>query len=666
MIYFISNQQEICCGEEVYKIGTVEQCLSYFKDIEFIGFDTETEGFDPHTKKVLLAQFGDYENQFVVDTTTVDLALFKELLESKTILMQNAKFDLRFLYHYRIVPNKIIDTYLNEAVAYCGDNSVRKGLDVLAMKYCGVQLDKSIRGAIHKGINSKVIKYAADDVKYLEKIAREQDKILQERGLYRAAYMDNDFVKTLAYIEYCGFKLDVELWNKKMSQDKEDLENALSALNNWVIRKADEDDIFKKYMQNQLDLFSSERKCRINWNSEKQVIPLMEDLGLDLNVKDKKTGHWKKSVEAGILLKQKHEFIPIYLNYKAKEKVRSTYGESFLKLVNKKTGRIHGSFRQIMNTGRLSSGGESVNFQNVPAPPEERPEGRVYERECFVADNGNTLLISDYTGQESVVFANKCKDPALIEFYEKGLSDMHSFIASKIYPELEGLDLGEIKKQHKDKRQKAKAAGFAIQYGGNGQTIANNLNMSSEEGEKVYNAYFDAFTGVKSYFQKVNNAAIQRGYILFNEVTHRKSYFDFFDEYTALGSKIDRGFWEKYRKAKEEQSPEFDAMKDLVRKYFMYKGTIERRSYNYPIQGSSADITKIAGIYYFNHLKEKGLLFKVKIVNTIHDEYVVEVPLELVEQEKDALEKAMAKSGDLFCDIVPLKAEAEVSPHWKK
>jgi len=190
--------------------------------------------------------------------------------------------------------------------------------------------------------------------------------------------------------------------------------------------------------------------------------------------------------------------------------------------------------------------------------------------------------------------------------------------------------------------------------------------MSSEEGEKVYNAYFDAFTGVKSYFQKVNNTAIQRGYILFNEVTHRKSYFDFFDDYIALGNKIDRNFWEKYRKAKEAQSPEFDALKDLVRSYFMYKGKIERRSYNYPIQGSSADITKIAGIYYFNHLKEKGLLFKVRIVNTIHDEYVVEVPLELVNQEKAALETAMKKSGDLFCKTVPLKAEAEISSHWKK
>lgn len=461
MIYYISNQSELR-SNNTYEIGTVDQCLSYFEDKEYVGFDTETEGFDPYTKEVLLAQFGDYENQFVVDTLTVDLCLFKDLLETKTILMQNAKFDLRFLYHARIVPTKVIDTFLNESVLYCGVFGVRKALDVLALKYCNVHLDKSIRGAIHKGITDRVIKYAADDVKYLEKIAREQDKLLSEKQLLNAAMLDNDFVKTLAYLEYCGFKLDLDLWNKKMSQDKEELEQALNKLNSWVIDLANKDHKYLKYIENQLDLFSSERKCRINWNSEKQVIPLMEDLGLNLSIKDKKTGHIKKSVEAPVLLKQEHPIISLYLNYKAKEKIRSTYGESFLKFVNKKTGRIHGSFKQIMNTGRLSSGGESVNFQNVPAPPEKRPEGRVYERDCFIAPEGCSLLICDYSGQESVVFANKCKDPLLIDFYKNGLSDMHSFIASKIYPELEGLELSEIKKLHKDKRQAAKAAGFAI------------------------------------------------------------------------------------------------------------------------------------------------------------------------------------------------------------
>lgn len=190
--------------------------------------------------------------------------------------------------------------------------------------------------------------------------------------------------------------------------------------------------------------------------------------------------------------------------------------------------------------------------------------------------------------------------------------------------------------------------------------------MSPEEGEMVYNAYFDVFTGVKSYFKKVFNQTLKNGYVLFNNKSNRKSYIDFYDDYCELAAQIDNTFWAKYREAKDNNLPEFDELKQIVRNYFMYRGKIERRSYNYPIQGTSSDITKLAGIYYFNHLRKSDLLFKVKIVNTIHDEYVVECPLELLESEKEALENAMAKSGDVFCDIIPLKAEAEISSHWKK
>jgi DNA polymerase-1 len=159
--------------------------------------------------------------------------------------------------------------------------------------------------------------------------------------------------------------------------------------------------------------------------------------------------------------------VPHYLTYKKYEKILSTYGESVPTKVHPITHRIHTSFTQILNTGRMSSGGkigtqETINLQNIPRLPDERVEGKIYERECFTCEKGNILVNADYAGQEQVVFANWSLDKDLIAFYEKGLNDMHSFIASKIFPYLKDIPLKTIKSDYKRERQIAKAAGFAI------------------------------------------------------------------------------------------------------------------------------------------------------------------------------------------------------------
>lgn len=136
----------------------------------------------------------------------------------------------------------------------------------------------------------------------------------------------------------------------------------------------------------------------------------------------------------------------------------------------------------------------------------------------------------------------------------------------------------------------------------------------------MYKAYFNAFTGVKEYFKKCREDAFERGYILFNNITNRKSYIDFFDEYKQLSSFINKEFWEEYRNHKENNTDRFNSyFKPLVRKYFKMRGEIERRSYNYPIQGSAADITKLSGIFFFNWLLKNNLFHKVLISNVVHD-----------------------------------------------
>ena len=185
MIYFISAQKRLFETEEIQE-GTIEQCINYCKKLEFIGIDTETTGFNPHNDRVLLLQLGDFSNQFVIDSS-IDFKLFKELLETKPIIGQNLKFDLRFLYSLNIWPNKVYDTYLAEVKLTQGIIDIKRNLQILNEKYVGTSdVDKSLRGLIHRGITDVVIKYASNDVKPLHIIKKKQLEKAQELQLVKA------------------------------------------------------------------------------------------------------------------------------------------------------------------------------------------------------------------------------------------------------------------------------------------------------------------------------------------------------------------------------------------------------------------------------------------------------------------------------------------------
>lgn len=647
--------------------------LHYFKDKEIVGMDTETFGMCPHQNPIMCMQIGDYYNQFVIHGERV--GDFKKLLEEKTLLGHHLKFDLKFLYKQNIWPTKVYDTMLAEQVLHCGNNTVRHNLAAVALRRLGIELDKSVRDGIwNEGLTERVIQYAADDVKYLHDIRIKQLQDLAELELEKTLDLENEFTLALAYIEFCGFKLDKEKWLAKMKKDLQRMEEAEARLNQWIL-----DNDIDGYVLPQMDMFKEERKVDILWSSPKQVVKLFKQLGIPCQINDR--GTIKDSVEASVIKKHAKKFpiIDIYLEYKAAEKVVGTYGQSFLDQINPVTGRIHSSFFQIRDTGRLSSGGkdkvtktEYINMQNIPGDKETRA--------CFVAEDGNSLIICDYSGQEQIVLANYSLDSNLLEFYDQGLADMHSFVASKMHPELEGLTLDEIKELHKDKRQKAKSAGFAINYGGNGITIAENLGVSIEEGNAVYDGYFEAFPDLKRYFEKVKKQGLEKGYILIDKVVGRKSFVYGYDEYKRLKRELDSNFWDTWKvlkrkkKEAEEQGAMLDAAthnmyneyKDKMSKFFKIKGEIERKSLNYPIQGSSANITKQSCIYFFNWIKKYSLQNIVLICNTIHDENVAECPDYMKEYVAEALEDAMVRAGELYCKRVPLKADPCITPFWKK
>lgn len=668
MIYLVTGQQEMF-SPVGYSFATVEQSLEYLQKLDIIGFDTETRGMDPHTCELLSMQLGDADTQFVVDCLTVSPRLYKDLLETKVLIMHNAKFDLRFLYHHRITPTKVFDTFLAEKILTNGYDTIGRSLDVVVYRYCKKELDKSIRGNIHKeGLSTRVIKYAADDVVYLHQIMRKQQAKLEENKLHRAMDLDNKFVLVLAYVEYCGMYLNYPEWEKKCNEDLADLEVVKQDLDKFIL---DNPDKYPEFINNQLSLFDEGISCKLNWASSKQVIPFMQSLGVDTLVKDKMTGLMKNSVDKKVLgpQKKKNPIIPVYIDYTEHQKLVSTYGLNWKSYINKSTGRIHTNYNQLMNTGRMSSGQKGnpkrgiqqlPNMQNVPSDARTRS--------CFQSEEGNVLIVSDFSGQEQIVLANKSLDKDLLYFYSSGLSDMHSFIASKIFPELEGLTLDEIKDNHKGKRQIAKGAGFAINYGGTGITIAQNLNISMEEGDNVYKEYFKAFPGLANYFKTEKQRALELGYIQFNNLTGRKYFIPYFDDYVNLHKEIYEtpGFWDDYKREKNLNSDDFrHYYKPKIREYFMKKGEIERMSLNFPIQGTSSDITKLAGIYFYEYLVKNNLLFKVLVCNIVHDEIICEAPEELGKTLAKELQSAMERAGNVFCKTVKLKADPVLTHKWE-
>lgn len=425
MIYLVTNQQSMFTSAG-YSLATVEDSIKYLKTLDIIGFDTETMGLDPYTKPLLSMQLGDEQKQYVVDCTTVDPKVYKDLLESKVLIMHNAKFDLRYLFHHGIVPTKIFDTFLIERILTTGIDTVRRSLDAVVYRYCKIELDKTVRGHIHReGLSTRVIKYAADDVKYLHQVMRKQQVALQENNLTRAASLDNEFVVVLAYIEYCGFYMNPQDWAKKCEEDKKDLEVVKKKLDDFILANPEQ---YADYIDNQLDLFAPGVSTKINWSSSKQVISFMQSLGVETLTKDKETGLFKHSVDKKVLgpQKKKHPIIPTYIEYTEHQKVVSTYGDNWFSYINPVTKRIHSNFTQIMNTGRLSSGQKANKKTGIPqAPNMQNIPSDSRTRSCFQSQEGNVLIVSDYSGQEQIVLANKSLDNDLLYFYSQGLGDMH-------------------------------------------------------------------------------------------------------------------------------------------------------------------------------------------------------------------------------------------------
>ena len=767
MIYFVTGQRELFeFPNAKYKCISVEESLKILEPLRVVGLDTETTGTEIWQGKLLTLQLGNKENQVVIDYMTTDVKQYKDYLESdRLFIIHNAKFDLRWLYKEHIVVRNVYDTYLAEKILFLGfpPGIVSLSLQACCDRYLGIFLDKTVRGQIHAGMTEEVIVYAANDVVHLEDIMNLQLKTITARGQKVALDIENEFVRVLAYIEYCGIKLDPVKWKAKMDKDAERLRVAEHKLNEWVVdyvmKKGDPSLIARNYDTHkkgkpakladnvyvvipQPSLFAefdTGPQCIINWNSSKQVIRLFEELGFDLLVKDKKTGKMKKSVESKFIELQasKSSIVPLYLEYSAAFKVVTSFGQNFLDAINPVTQRIHSTFNQMMGTGRLScgSGGKgkggktkdddiaeeadenkdtstqandkSVNVQQLPATEETRA--------AFVPEKGHLLVDCDYGDQEGHVFTELSNDREWIAFYnDPAQRDGHSFVAKMCFPkDLDGVAEKDVKKVRKDLRDLAKKARFCFNYNGQAPTMATNCNIPVDFATEIYNNYFKRFNGIASYFKVQKKDMWNRGYILISKITGLRAYIydypilkgierrkngmeDFWDIYKAardsgrviseipppvmqeIAKKFAQGapieeiavrYSYKVKKAGKVEERFIDINRETVyvsvMKYlWKRKSASDNQSCNYPSQGTAAAMTKIAGIRYFNHLVNDNLIFKVLIPNDVHDEYLIEPPEEIAEQEAKKLSECMEYAAAIFCKKVTIKAVPELADHW--
>ena len=343
-----------------------------------------------------------------------------------------------------------------------------------------------------------------------------------------------------------------------------------------------------------------------NINSNQQLGEILFDkLGLP-HGKKTKTGY---SVAAEILEELDHPVVSLILRYRQIKKLQSTYIDGMRTVINKQTGKVHTIFKQCLTTtGRLSS--TEPNLQNIPIRTEEGRE----IRKMFVASNGNVLVSADYSQIELRLLAHYSNDPVLVDAYNSN-EDIHALTASKIH------DVA-IEEVTKSMRRSAKAVNFGIIYGISAFGLSKNIGIRPYEAKEFVDKYFDTYPSVKSYMDGNAKFAEENGYV--RTLAGRIRYF-----------------------------PELRSSNRNIREFG------KRAAMNMPLQGSAADIMKIAMIKVYNALKENNC--KAKIILQVHDELVIDCPKEEISLVKKLLVENMQKAVQLN---VPLIADAKEGDNW--
>ncbi len=574
-----------------------------------VSMDTETTSKNPHNAELVGLSFSWREAEAAyVPVAHADAGetpqlgwprtreLLREMLEDPEVekIGQNIKYDTLVLRRHGVhLRGMRFDTMIASYVINPGLR--RHNLDSLAQQYFNHRMiayeDVAGRGRKQIPFSEVPVKraaeYAGEDAEVTLRLKKVMAERLDEDGNHELFFaLEMPLLPVLVEMEAVGIRVDTEVFRRMSNRFARELERI-------------ESDIYE------------EAGMEFNLNSPQQLgFVLFEKLGLPTQGKTSKSRAYSTDIRVLKKLAAMSFRIPeMLLHYRSLSKLKSTYLDALVRIVNPETGRIHTSFNQaVAATGRLSS--SNPNLQNIPI---RSPEGRDI-RKGFVAETGHVLFSADYSQIELRVFAHYAQDAALVDAFRKD-EDVHERTAFELF-EAEGA------RPTPEMRRIAKAINFGIIYGMGPHKMSEELGMDYKTAKGYIEAYYRKHDGVKRFRETMIEHAKQKGYVttLFN----RRRY-----------------------------------LPDIHHRNRFVRGEAERMAVNTPIQGTAADLIKKAMIRIHHRLRLEGL--KTRMILQVHDELVFEVP----EEELETVQHLVCDEMEGVYELdVPLRVDTGVGRNW--
>jgi DNA polymerase-1 len=579
-----------------------------------ISFDTETTSKDANDAELvgLSFCFTTGEGYYVpcpadLEGTRNVLHKFIEIFadESKVWVGQNIKYDLLVLKWYGIeLKGKMFDTMLAH---YVIESEGRRNMDLLSAQYLGylpISIDELIGKKVRLSGNAGQGKYPATmrDVE-LEKIkeyaVEDADITLQLKNAFVPHLKSKRVEKVFNEVETPLLKVLTDIEYEGVRVDMDFLNLYSKELE--IEAKRSEESVYEQ------------AQVRFNLSSPKQLGEvLFEKLKLDPKAKTTKGGQYATGEDVLLKLSHENKIVEDILNYRELTKLKSTYVDALPQIINRKTGRVHTCYGQaIAVTGRLSS--NNPNLQNIPVRTER---GREIRKAFIPRDKDHCIVSADYSQIELRIVAAISGDPAMVEAFKLG-KDIHTATAAKVFHVAE-------EDVTKEMRYKAKSVNFGIIYGQGAFGLAENLAISRGEAKEIIETYKKEFANIQRYMDESINFCRENGYVE-----------------TLMGRKR----W----------------LKDINSSNFTVRGYAERNAINSPIQGTAADMIKLAMIKIHDAFAKNN--FRSKMIMQVHDELVFDAYKDEIEVIKPIIIDCM-QTALLLPNDVPADAEVGVGENW--
>lgn len=592
--------------------------------------DTETTGLDPLKDKVVLLQIGDFKDQYLIDTRRVSIEPLRPFFESNDHrkIFHNAKFDYKMIKGtFGIDTECVRDTFLAEKILFNGKRFQGFGLDDVCQQRLNIALDKSVRKSfigMRGDFTDAQLKYAADDIKHLWEISRQQCLELQRDKLDHTYALECACVPCFADMEMGGFRLDVGAWTRLIEENKIKAAEAKIKINEFA----------KQFLPT--DLFG---QTSLNLGSPKQVLDLLHRMRVTIPER------MSDGSEKDILIPDTNEntlnkctkkwpILELLKDYRGFEKRINTYGQSFIDAIHPATGMLHAVLDQLgTETGRPASNKESsFNPLNVPRAKEYR--------NAFLARSDDEVVeTDDYSGCELRIWAELSQDPHLMEAYARG-EDIHCYAATKLF----GVEVTK-KNDKKHLRTPAKGLNFGIIYGMGPPRLYNKLNaegypISFADTKGLYYKYCDEFKVGITYLRSMGKVAAEQGFLA--NLNGRRRYW--------IRPNADDGG--KFPLGKEDPA------------YQRALADIEREGGNFLVQSVNADMTKLAMVRIRTHIKKNKV--RSGLLNAVYDEVVTSTHKDDSPSFVEFKRKTMIECAHQWLKTVPMEVEGHVGPCWTK